>query len=222
MATFGQMFRAIVAENEEACAEFGWSPLHVVRGFDSTDNVVTITSVRTGSDPFSSAGESAERHLDLIVDWVKRMIEPYQSSRGYVESHVLVLTPVIASLLARAGYSKRDVAEYLKKHATVTARYYQWHMMLGDHHTPETTLEGLVEKGLLPREWHLSDDPDRLVPLLLPESAFLIVVAGDPLRNRSCIYRQNFKQGYATSRRIGLPQDWEAMLARQGRVAANT
>ena len=89
MATFGQMFRAVVAENEEACAEFGWSPLHVTRGFDSTDNVVTITSVRTGSDPFSSAGESAERHLDLIVDWVKRMIEPYQSSRGYVESHVL-------------------------------------------------------------------------------------------------------------------------------------
>ena len=109
---------------------------------------MTITSVRTGSDPFSSAGESAERHLDLIVDWVKRMIEPYQSSRGYVESHVLVLTPVIASLLAKAGYSKRDVAEYLKKHATVTARYYEWHMMLGDHHTPETTLAGLVEKGL--------------------------------------------------------------------------
>ena len=36
MATFGQMFRAVVAENEEACAEFGWSPLHVTRGFDST------------------------------------------------------------------------------------------------------------------------------------------------------------------------------------------
>ena len=206
MATFGQMFRAVVAENEEACAEFGWSPLHVTRGFDSTDNVVTITSVRTGSDPFSSAGESAERHLDLIVDWVKRMIEPYQSSRGYVESHVLVLTPVIASLLAKAGYSKRDVAEYLKKHATVTARYYEWHMMLGDHHTPETTLAGLVEKGALPKEWHLSDDPERLVPLLLPESEFLIVVAGDPLRNRSCIYRQNFKQGYATSRKVVLPK----------------
>ncbi len=165
---------------------------------------MTITSVRASSDPFSTAGESAKRHLDLIVDWVKRMIEPYQSSRGYVESHVLLLSPVIATILANAGYSKRDVEEYLKQHATVPARYYEWHMMLADHHTPGTTLAGLVEKGELPAAWRLSDDPERLVPLMLPETQWLIVVSGDPLRNRSSIYRQNFKQGYATSRKIEL------------------
>ena len=206
MATFGQMFRAVVAENEQACEEMGWEPLHVMRGYKPEDSVVTITSVRTTSDPFTTAGESAERHLDLIVDWVKRMIEPYQSSRGYVETHVLVLTPVIAALLAKAGYSKHDVSEYLKKHATVTARYYEWHMLLADHHTPGTTLAGLVEQGELPREWLRSDDPERLVPLLLPETQWQIVVAGDPLRNRSCIYRQNFKQGYATSKKVELPK----------------
>lgn len=208
MATFGQMFRAVVAENDEACAGMGWEPLHVTRGFKPEDSVVTITSVRTSSDPFSTAGASAERHLDLIVDWVKRMIEPYQSSRGYVESHVLLLTPVIATILAKAGYSKRDVAEYLKQHATVPARYYEWHMMLADHHTPGTTLAGLVEKGELPAAWRLSSDPERLVPLMLPETQWLIVVAGDPLRNRSSIYRQNFKQGYATSRKIAWPKAW--------------
>ena len=210
MATFGQMFRAVVAENDEACVGMGWEPLHVTRGFKPEDSVVTITSVRTSSDPFTTAGESAERHLDLIVDWVKRMIEPYQSSRGYVESHVLLLTPVIASIFAKAGYSKHDVSEYLKKHATAPARYYEWHMMLADHHTPETTLAGLVEKGELPAAWRLSDDPERLVPLLLPETQWLIVVAGDPLRNRSSIYRQNFKQGYATSKKIELPKRWQA------------
>ena len=204
MATFGQMFRAVVAENDEACAGMGWAPLHVTRGFKPEDSVVTITSVRASSDPFSTAGESAKRHLDLIVDWVKRMIEPYQSSRGYVESHVLLLSPVIATILANAGYSKRDVEEYLKQHATVPARYYEWHMMLADHHTPGTTLAGLVEKDELPAAWRLSDDPERLVPLMLPETQWLIVVSGDPLRNRSSIYRQNFKQGYATSRKIEL------------------
>jgi hypothetical protein len=170
--------------------------------------VVTITSVRTSSDPFSTAGESAQRHLDLIVDWARRMIEPYQSSRCYVESHVLLLTPVIASVLANAGYSKRAVSDYLKQHATVPARYYEWHMMLGDHHTPGTTLKGLVEKGELPADWHLTDDPERPVPLMLPQTHWLIVVAGDPLRNRSSIYRQNFKQGYATSKKIELPANW--------------
>jgi hypothetical protein len=45
---------------------------------------------------------------------------------------------------------------------------------------------------------------------MLPETQWLIVVAGDPLRNRSSIYRQNFKQGYATSRKIELPKSWHA------------
>jgi len=211
MATFGQMFRTVLAENERACEQIGWSPLHVTRGFKPDESVVTITSVRTTSDPFTTAGETAERHLDYIVDWVKRMIEPYQSSRGYVETHVLQLTPVIASLLARAGYSKQDVAAYLMKNAVVPARYYEWSMMQADHHTPDTTLASLVEKGELPKEWRLSDDPDRLVPLLLPQSQWLIVVAGDPLRNRSCIYRQNFKQGYATSKSVRLPAKWDEL-----------
>ena len=213
MATFGQMFRAVVAENEGACAEIGWEPLHVTRGFNPEESVVTITSVRMASDPFATAGESAERHLEYIVDWVKRMIEPYQSSRGYVESHVLVLTPVIASILAQAGYSKRDVSEHLMKNATVTARYYEWHMMLGDHHTPGTTLAGLIEKGELPGLWRVSDDPERQVPLMLPDTQWLIVVAGDPLRNRCSMYRQNFKQGYATSKKVDLPKEWDRLLS---------
>lgn len=211
MATFGQMLRAVVAENERACDALGWQPLHVARGFAADESTVTITSVRAVSDPFTTAGESATRHLDYIVDWVKRMIEPYQSSRGYVETHVLLLTPAIAAVLAKAGYSKQDVPDYLVKHATVPARYYEWSMMQGDHHTPGTTLVGLVASGELPSEWRLSDNPDRPVPLLLPQSTWLIVVAGDPLRNRSCIYRQNFKQGYATTKRVGLPRDWDVL-----------
>lgn len=211
MATFGQMFRAVVAENDAACREMGWAPLHVMRGFDADDSVVTITSVRTASDPFTTAGETAERHLDYIVDWVKRMIEPYQSSVGYEETHVLMLSPVIAAVLARAGYSKQAVSDYLVEHAKVPASYYEWSIRQQDHHPPGTTLASLVEQGKLPPAWRQSDDPERLVPLLLPQSQWLVVVAGDPLRNRSCIYRQNFKQGYATSRKVQLPANWDAL-----------
>ena len=211
MATFGQMFRAVVAENETACGAIGWEPLHVTRGFGAQDNVVTITSVRSASDPFTTAGENAERHLDYIVDWAKRMTEPYQSSMGYVETHVLLLTPAIAAVLARGGYSKRDVASYLLKNAVVPARYYEWSMMQADHNVPGTTLAGLVEKGKLPAQWRLSEDPERPVPLFLPQTQWLVVVAGDPNRNRSCIYRQNFKQGYATSKKIRLPANWDEL-----------
>lgn len=67
------------------------------------------------------------------------------------------------------------------------------------------TLNNPAKANILDKKTSLSDDPDRLVPLLLPRSQWLIVVAGDPLRNRSCIYRQDFKQGYATSNIVRLP-----------------
>jgi hypothetical protein len=211
MATFGQMFRAVVAENENACSEMGWQPLHVTRGYQPEENVVTLTSIRAVSDPFSTAGENAQRHLDYAVDWVKRMIEPYQASRGYIESHVLLMTPVIASLIAKAGYSKQDVADYLMKNAVVPAHYFEWNMTVGTSHPPGTTLCDLVEKGELPKEWCTSKEPNRMVPLMLPETKWLVVVTGDPTRNRCCIYRQNFKQGYATSKKVELPAKWNAL-----------
>lgn len=212
MATFGHMFRAVVAENEEACNEIGWKPLHVTRGYQPEDNVVTITSIRAIGDPFSTAGEKAERHLDYMVDWAKRMIEPYQSSRGYVESHVLLVTPIIASILANAGYSKEDVGRYIMKNAVVPAHYFEWNMTLGTSHPAGTTVCDLAERGIVPKEWGASTDANRMVPLMLPATQWLVVVTGDPTRNRCCIYRQNFKQGFATSGKVKLPPNWGALL----------
>ena len=216
MATFRQMFRAVVPENDQACADMGWQPLHVTRGFRREDSVVTLTSVRAVSDPFSTAGEHAESHLEYIVDWVKRMIHPYQAAEGYVETNVLLLTPIIASIIAKAGYSKQMLNDYIMKHAMVSAREFERLMTLGNAHPPGTTLRDLVRRDVMPPAWAESDDPQRLVPLMLPETQWLVVVTGDPTRNRCCVFRQNFKQGYATSRKIELPARWDALLARAG------
>ncbi len=213
MATFGQMFRAVVAENDQACMDMGWQPLHATRGFERGDSVVTLASVRSVSDPFSTAGENAERHLEYIVDWAKRMMHPYQASEGYVETNVLLLTPIIASIIAKAGYSKQTLNDYIMKHAVVSARKFEHLMTLGDAQPPGTTLRDLVQRGAMPAAWAESDNPQRMVPLMLPETQWLVIVTGDPTRNRCCILRQNFKQGYATSRKIQLPARWDAMLA---------
>ncbi|MEI8036360.1 MAG: hypothetical protein WCH96_12890 [Betaproteobacteria bacterium] len=142
------------------------------------------------------------------------MIEPYQSSLGYVETHVLMMSPIIARIIANGGYSKKDVNEFLMKEATVPAHYFEWGMTQGMHVPKGTTLIELVNNGKMPKQWALSTDPNRMVPLLLPESQWLIVVTGDPTRNRSCIYRQNFNQGYATSKKIELPSNWDHQLNR--------
>ncbi len=213
MATFGQMFRAVLPENDPVCADIGWQPLHVTRGFSPDDSVVTLTSVRAVSDPFSTAGESAEQHLEYIVDTVKRTIHPYEAAEGYVETHVLLLTPVIATLIAQAGYSKQMLNDYIMKHAVERAQEFERQMCLGNAYPRGTTLKDLVQRGVLPAAWAESDDPQRLVPLMLPQTQWLVVVTGDPTRNRCCVLRQNFKQGYATSRKIGLPKRWDTLLA---------
>ena len=211
-ATFGHMFRAVVPENDETVKEIGWKPLHVQQGFKAEDNVVTITSVRAISDPVATAGEKPERHLDYIVDWVKRMIEPYEASRQYGETHVLLMTPTVAAILAKAGYSKEDVNRYILEHAVMTAREFEWSMTVGPYQKPGTTLCDLVKKGILPQDWCKSNDPNRLVPLMVPSrTRFLIVVTGDPTRNRSCVYRQNYMQGYAASKKINLPATWGSL-----------
>ena len=147
------------------------------------------------------------------MDWAKRMMHPYQASEGYVETNVLLLTPIIASIIAKAGYSKQTLNDYIMKHAVVSARKFEHLMTLGDAQPPGTTLRDLVQRGAMPAAWAESDNPQRMVPLMLPETQWLVIVTGDPTRNRCCILRQNFKQGYATSRKIQLPARWDAMLA---------
>jgi hypothetical protein len=216
--TFGHMFRAVVPENDEAATEVGWKPLHVQRGFKPEDNVVTITSVRAISDPMATAGEDPKRHLAYIIDWVKRMIEPYEASRQYGETHVLLMTPTVAAILAKGGYSKEAVNRYILEHTVMTARDFEWSMTVGPYQKPGTTICDLVKKGIFPPDWCKSNDPNRMVPLMVPSrTQFLIVVTGDPTRNRSCVYRQNFMQGYATSKKVKLPANWEKLMAELGK-----
>jgi hypothetical protein len=213
MATYGNMFRAVLVEDDQACADIGWQPLHVTRGFKADESVITVTSVRAMSDPFSTVGDRAERHLEYVVDGVKRMINPYEASEAYIETNVLLVTPVVAAIFAKDGYSKQAVNDYIMKNATLTAREFERSMTMGNAHLPGTTLRDLVQRGAMPPTWAESDDPERIVPLMLPETQWLVIVTGDTTRSRCCVFRQSFKQGYATSKKIELPAAWDSLTS---------
>lgn len=219
-ATFGQPFRPVLPENEEVCAEIGWKPLSVLRGFRSGENVVTILSVRAVSDPVGTTGEAAEHHLDYLVDWVKRIIEPYRAiypvdASSRIESNLLIVSPVVASILASGGYSKEDVKKYILEHSVVPAYEFEQNVEWSSN-KPFDLCEA-VHKGILPQEWCESTDPNRMVPLMLPSTDWLIVISGDPGRNRSLVCRQNFEQGWPVSKRIKLPANWGAMMKQLGK-----
>jgi len=119
-ATFGQMFRAVIPENENVTAEIGWEPLSARRGFKAGDNVVTIFSVRYESPPTTTAGNTAERHLDRIAQWISWQTELGISNKPEF-AMTLLLSPVVARILGQGGYSVSKVQEYLFEHSKIPA-----------------------------------------------------------------------------------------------------
>lgn len=211
MSTHGQMFRPVIPENDQVCDEIGFKTVAEMRGYKKGENVVSIVSGRVCSDPMQTNGTTAVQHLDYMTDWATRMIEPYETMRKYDENHVLFLSPVVAKLLAKEGYDKESIANYILTHAKVTAEYFELNASRFNHWQPYSLKEE-VEKGNLGPEWYESDDPHRMVPLFGPDAKIVVIVCGDPTRNRSQFFRSNYTMAKLTSKAIELPENYEQMI----------
>ena len=214
--TFGNTWRVVLAENEDVLAEIGWPPTSVEMGFEAGDNTVTIARY-TGSDVMASVyGDTPELVLPYIADAVLKqntwqLIFTIGKSMGSLRP-LLVLSPILAQTIAKAGWSKQDVKQYLFDHARLPA--WEFERYLGDwtDHVIRS-LESEVNLGRIPRVFLESDDPNRLVPIVFEPDDFMIAVAGDPLRNNACTFAHNGRLGYPVAKQIRLPADWETRLA---------
>ncbi|MDR1204011.1 MAG: hypothetical protein LBL26_00815 [Peptococcaceae bacterium] len=211
MSTYGQMFRPVIPENDQVCEEIGFKTVAETQGFDKGENVVTIVSGRVCSDPMQTNGSTAEQHLDYLTDWAARMTEPYQTMRRYQDNNVLFLSPAVAKLLAGSGYDKESITKYILAHAKVTAEYFETNVSRFNHWQPYSLKEE-VGMGNLDPEWYESDDPKRMVPLFWKEANIVVIVVGDPTRNRSQFFRSNYSMGKLTSQAVKLPDHWNEML----------
>src|SRR5438128_12494315 len=98
---------------------------------------------------------------------------------------LFVISPRIASVIAREGYTKKDVRQYFFDHCRVPARVID----------PQgRRLKGYVDEGRYPAIYHESDDPNRLVPAFMKPEWIQIVLAGDPARNQARGYMNNHEQ----------------------------
>ena len=215
-ATFGNTWRVVLAENEDVLAGIGWPPNSAEMGFEGGDNTVTIARY-TGSDMMASVyGDTPERVLPYIADAVLKqntwqLIFTVGKSMGSLRP-LLVLSPILAQTIAKAGWSKQDVKQYLFDHARLPA--WEFERYLGDwtDHVIRS-LEAEVNLGRIPRVFLESDDPNRLVPIVFEPDDFMIAVGGDPLRNNACTFAHNGRLGYPVAKKIELPAGWEAKLA---------
>ena len=201
-AGLGSNFNVAMAENDEAVRALGWDPYRVDRGFGLDDTVVTVQSVLNISAPIYTHGDNPIDHLNVISYHLERswsmVIPAFKRGGGYL---LLAMSPSIAQVLADHGMGKAEIRRYLVEHMRTRAGFYESDI---DHGTPFDMKE-LVRDERLPPAYIESDDPERLIQVMLSEEWLGIVVAGNPGRNQSRGYGTNHVQGLPVSRRVVEP-----------------
>jgi hypothetical protein len=216
--TFGNTFRVVLAENEDALAKIGWPSNAADMGFTTGDNTVTITRLTGGDVMPSVTGATPERIMEYLSDGVAKETgwEIAFTQGGLTHGTlrpVLIVSPILAETIAKAGWSKTDVKRSLYENARMPA----WRVEQYSERWTEfkiVSLKHQVNLGNLPRVFAESDDPNRLVPIVIDPEDFMVLVSGDPLRTNAYAFAHNGYLGFPTAKQIALPPDWTERLAR--------
>ena len=204
-ATFGNTWRVVVPENEDLLAKIGWAPVCADMGLPAGVDAVTIARYTGGDVSSSVSGSTPEELLPYIADAVYRRLSwqlLFTTSAGAGSLRPLILlTPILAETIARAGWSKRDVQQYLFDHARITAWEFE-RIMRDWNRRGIWNLAEEVREGRIPAFFAESGDPERTVPLVWAPEHYMVAVTGDPLRTNAYVYAHNGQLGFPVTRQI--------------------
>jgi hypothetical protein len=208
-ATFGNTWRVVLAENEDVLKQIGWEPNSVEMGFAAGDNTVTVARYTGGGSLSSVTGSTPEEMLPYVADSVQRFNNwqiTFTTHHGNGTLRPLVvLSPIIAQTLAKAGWSKLDVKRYLYEHARRPA--WEFQRQLRDWNIRGVwNLTEDVKAGRIPKVFLESEDPNRMVPIVWKPEDYMIAVSGDPMRNNAYVFAHNGFLGYPVGKKIRLPK----------------
>jgi hypothetical protein len=202
---YGDNFRMVLAENEDAIAEAGWQPLSADRGFKAGDNVVTLISVTERTQLIESGMPTAEGTLDNIC---KRMVDNHLFIqfffRGQVTKPLIITTPAVMRDLMKKGYTKEKVKQYLWEHALLKPINMSGKEIL--------RFQKGIGDGNWPEQLGTSKDPDRYVKMTSCPEDLQFAISGDPYRDHTLVCAQNGFMGFPVSKKITLPGNWAELL----------
>ena len=215
-ATFGNTWRVVLAENDDVIKAIGWEPTSVEMGFNAGDNTVTIARYTGGGSLSSVTGSTPEEMLPYVADSLVKFNNwqiTFTTSHGVGTLRPLaVISPIIAETIAKAGWKKADVKNFLFEHARIPA--WEFERQLRDWNIRGVwDLKDDVVNGRIPKVFYESDDPNRRVPIVWKAEDFMIAVGGDPLRNNAYVFAHNGFLGFPVGKKIRLPQNWSQLLA---------
>ncbi|MCB0997889.1 MAG: hypothetical protein KDB40_01215 [Acidimicrobiales bacterium] len=206
-ATFGNSTRVVLAEHEPTLTSIGWPALATDLGATPGVDTVAVARMNGGLIVGSVFGSSPGEVLPYLANGLVR-VSGWELTHVYGLGHhsyrpLLVLSPLLARLFARHGWSKHDVRRGLWERAVLPAR--TWEAFIGEWSNltaGRRTLIDLVAKGLLPARFAESDDPDRLVPLVATPDEIMVAVAGDPNRANAFVFSNDGRHGDWTTATI--------------------
>jgi len=166
------------AENEE---ESPWEPLHATRGLEAAESAVTVVAVSSSTNVSDSTDDAA----DLLRTITGGLTNPSTANvMDPLSTPVLALNALHATILARAGFGRAQLQDYLFEHVRLPADA----LSARRAHLRRSAGEDLfLVDGRIP----FTNDPGNI----------LIVVTGGMGGNHST-YMQNGLYGHAISRRV--------------------
>jgi len=186
MSCFGTPgdYTMLLAENEE---KNPWGPLQVELGFAKGANVVTAVGAE-GTQGILGIGWDSEGFLRVVSAHLAGL---ERQERPVV---LLLIAQDTAAMLARDGYTKDSIREYIAEHARIPYAEYKARFLDAGKEAPEV-LGKLDRNGMVP------------VPVI---DQLLIVVSGGPGEKSMLI--PGWGGSKAISKEIALPPNWDELL----------
>jgi hypothetical protein len=160
-----------LAENEPASP---WEPLHVERGLRAEDSAVTVFSVESELETQDLDNHEGERLLRTFAGNAQlpggssvqhTYLEPAGTGDGYELHNLMLICPEHAAILAREGWTKQQVKEFVYRES---AREVRW--------TLNAVNPGAMRDS---QRWALDKGPNELIPVMAgPEALHICVVGG--------------------------------------------
>jgi hypothetical protein len=168
MSTIGSPlnYTLCVAENEE---DSPWEPYHVEKGYTKDASTVTIMIVRGGVTFGDLTSNTAER-IAWGHSWVARRVSNTSVGEwliGAKSRHLFLVCPAQARTLAREGWDKKTLRQYVYDHAKLPFEA----LMFGKD-------VNIVKKEHPQLATCLKDNPDLLLPVVEGPECFEIAVVG--------------------------------------------
>lgn len=187
MATQGQpgKYSYCIAENEAASP---WEPLHVERGFDAAESVVTVF----GGEAPHNVNDHVSRTAGALLGVIGHTMTALGSNAKWVlrdSSYVVALGPEHAATIAADGFTKADVRRVLYETARLPLRDLQ--------------RGGMWQMHDWPRWMAAVEDAEARLPMVEAPEALLVMVTGGPGKHSAII--PNFSIGQTVSRRVADP-----------------